>query len=50
MGTPHAQESIDVNEIVWYSANETSKQVRVSMRDEFFVRVNVQVEGHGCMP
>jgi hypothetical protein len=50
MWTPHAQKRINVDEIVWYSANEPGKQVRKSMRDEFPVRVNVQVEGHGYMP
>lgn len=50
MRTPHAQEGIDIDEVVRYSANKTSKQVRVSMRDEFLVRVNIRVEGHGYMP
>jgi hypothetical protein len=50
MWIPHAQESIDVDKIVWYGANETGKQVRVSVGDEFFVRVNVRVQGHSYMP
>jgi hypothetical protein len=49
MRTPHAQEGIDIDEVVRYSAKKTSKQVRVSMRDEFLVRVNIRVEGHGYM-
>ena len=50
MRIPHAQEGIDIDEVVRRSANKASKQVRVSMRDEFPVRVNIQVEGHGYMP
>jgi len=50
MEIPHAQEGIDVDEVVRNSAKKTSKQVRVSMRDEFLVRVNIRVEGHGYMP
>jgi hypothetical protein len=50
MRIPHAQEGIDIDEVVWHSANKTGKQVRVSMRDEFLVRVYIRVEGYGYMP
>lgn len=50
MRIPHAQEGIYIDEVVRYSANKTSNQVRVSMRDEFLVRVNIRIEGHGYMP